>query len=116
MYGIDKNGHICKGYIYCKQYASDQKALYLFDENGVQQTISKEPQIITLDGALRYIVNGVLCANNGLVKVGSDYYYIHGNGAVETGTFYVNEGKTNSLLPAGTYNFGADGKLIFDNN
>ena len=54
--------------------------------------------------------------NLGLIKVGSDYYYIHGNGAVETGTFYVNAGKTNGLLPAGIYVFGADGKLIFDND
>ena len=115
MYGFDKNGNICKGYIYCKQYASDQKALYLFDENGVQQTISKEPQIITLDGALRYIVNGVLCANNGLVKVGSDYYYVHGSGAVETGVIYISTAKTNGLLPAGTYTFGADGKLQLKN-
>ena len=115
VYGFDKNGNICTGYIYCKQYASDTKALYLFDENGVQQVISKEPQIITLDGALRYIVNGVLCANNGLVKVDGDYYYIHGNGAVETGTIYINAGKTNGLLPAGTYIFGEDGKLQLKN-
>ena len=54
--------------------------------------------------------------NLGLIKVGDDFYYIHGSGAVETGTFYVNEGKTNGLLPAGTYIFGKDGKLILDNN
>ena len=115
MYGFDKNGNICKGYIYCKQYASDQKALYLFDENGVQQVISKEPQIITLDGALRYIVNATLCANNGLVKVNGDYYYVHGSGAVETGVLYISAAKTNGLLPAGTYTFGADGKLQLKN-
>ena len=115
MYGFNKYGDICKGYIYCKQYASDQKALYLFDENGVQQEISNEPQIITLDGALRYIVGGVLCANNGLVKVDGDYYYVHGSGAVETGVIYISAGKTNGLLPAGTYTFGADGKLQLKN-
>ena len=54
--------------------------------------------------------------NLGLIKVDGDYYYIHGSGAVETGTFYVNAGKTNGLLPAGTYTFGADGKLILANS
>ena len=115
VYGFDKNGNICTGYVYSKQYASDAKALYLFDENGIQQVISKDPQIITLDDSLRYINEGVLCANNGLIKIGNDYYYIHGSGAVETGTIYVNTGKANGLLPAGTYTFGADGKLQLKN-
>ena len=64
----------------------------------------------------KYYVDGVMQVNLGLIKVGDDYYYIHGNGAVETGTLYVNAGKTNGLLPAGTYVFGEDGKLVFDNN
>ena len=62
----------------------------------------------------RYYVNGVMQVNLGLIKINDDYYYIHGNGVVETGTIYVNAGKTNGLLPAGTYTFGEDGKLIFD--
>ena len=64
------------------------------------------------DGALYYYENGVR-THKGLVMIGEDYYYIKTDcTAVTNVTRTVDENHNNGLLPAGTYKFGADGKLI----
>ena len=84
------NGHMAAG-------------TYDFDENG---------RMILADG----VVNGYYYENGartyaGLVKVGDDYYYAGEGGELAVSkSFWV--AKTNNLLPAGTYRFDAEGKVI----
>ena len=111
-YYIHGNGAVETGTIYVNAGKTNSllpAGTYTFGADGKLQLKNG-----FVDG--KYYVDGVMQVNLGLIKVGDDYYYIHGNGAVETGTLYVNAGKTNGLLPAGTYVFGEDGKLVFDNN
>ena len=85
---------------------------YTFDEDGkmiIKQGIVNDP-----DGNIRYYVDGV-ATYAGLVKdTDGSFYYISGNGciAIRNRTAYIT--KTNDLLPAGNYTFGADGKMIVD--
>ena len=66
------------------------------------------------DGEIRYYVNGV-AQYAGLVKVGNDYYYF-GHSKVAKRDCYYGISKTNGLLPAGGYTFGADGKIVLPKN
>ena len=61
-----------------------------------------------------YRENYQVVKDKGLVQVDGDYYYVIYNGKVKkNGDRTVTEAKANGLLPAGTYHFGADGKLVF---
>ena len=48
------------------------------------------------------------------MSIGDDFYYIKNNYKFVTGTYTITLAKTNGLLPAGTYEFHADGKMIID--
>ena len=65
------------------------------------------------DGAIRYYVDGV-ATYAGLVQDGEgNYYYISSSKKAVTNCVYgVSASRSNGLLPAGTYEFGADGKMI----
>ena len=58
-------------------------------------------------------MNGV-ATYAGLVKdADGNYYYINSfKKAVKDCTYTIGAAKTNGLLPAGTYHFGPDGKMI----
>ena len=114
-YGFDENGDTHSGYVYGVTYAGDTKKLYLFDDNGVRLPVPSEPTVIVLDGVSRYINNGELQTNVGLVKVGSDYYYVKGNGNFATGRYNISEAKSNGLGFVGYYDFAEDGKMIMKN-
>jgi hypothetical protein len=65
------------------------------------------------DGTLYYYQNGMRTANAGLLLIDGSYYYIaSGAKAVTNQRYWVS--KTNGLLPVGSYEFGADGKMILD--
>ena len=86
--------------------------LYTFGADG--KMIIKQGIVQDTDGNIRYYVDGVP-TYAGLVKDDDgSYYYISGNGciAIKDRTAYIT--KTNDLLPAGLYTFGADGKMIVD--
>ncbi len=63
------------------------------------------------DGKLNYYDNGRLAKDEGLIKIGEDYYYIAEDGAAVT-EVRMDVVKTNDLLPEGNYCFGADGKMF----
>ncbi len=65
------------------------------------------------DGEIRYYVNGV-ATRAGLVKDAEcNFYYINSSlKAVKNRTYGIGESMTNGLLPAGTYRFDAEGKMI----
>jgi len=67
--------------------------------------------LVAKDGAYYYYINGKLFENQeGLVKIGDDYYFVLNSGKCATGKHNV----TNSHcdLPAGEYEFAADGKIL----
>ena len=66
--------------------------------------------IINEDGELYYYVNGVK-TYAGLIQIDGDYYYVNSSCKVITNQRYWIS-KTNDLLPATFYNFGADGKMV----
>ena len=72
------------------------------------------------DGVLYYYKNGNLGTrlhNNELVKIGDDIYFVKWSGKVAVNeTRVVPANRTNGLLDAGTYEFGADGKLVTKTN
>ncbi len=64
---------------------------------------------------LVFYIDGIRITKEGLYEHDGDYYYVRSNGLLQTWATYVSEDKTNGLLPAGYYSFGADGKLIMRN-
>ena len=81
---------------------------YQLDENG---------KILPKNG----IINGVYYENGeevhkGLIRIDGDYYYVASGGRVAKNTTkWIGESWTNGLLPAGTYQVDADGKVLLRN-
>ena len=68
--------------------------------------------IVNENGKLFYYVDGVR-NHAGLILIDGDYYYVDSSCRVITNvTRYVVAAWTNGLMPAGTYTFGADGKMV----
>ena len=66
--------------------------------------------IVTENGTMYYYVDGVK-TYAGLIQIDGDYYYVNSScKVVTTPHYWVN--RPNDLLPAGFYDFGADGKMI----
>ena len=59
-----------------------------------------------------YKQNGVIQKNLGLIEFEGDYYFVCYSGKLKIGTKYVTDSTSNGLLPAGSYTFGVDGKMI----
>ena len=66
--------------------------------------------IVSEDGKLWWYVDGVK-TYGGLMLIDGDYYYARTSGEILTNKKYWIT-KTNDLLPAAYYNFGADGKMV----
>ena len=66
--------------------------------------------IVSEDGELYYYVDGVK-TYAGLIQIDGDYYYVNSYCKVITNQRYW-VSKTNNLLPATFYTFGADGKMV----
>ena len=66
--------------------------------------------IVSEDGELYYYVNGVKIYA-GLIQIDGNYYYVNSYCKVITSQRYW-VSKTNNLLPATFYTFGADGKMV----
>ena len=66
--------------------------------------------LLEKDGVIYYYEDGIT-ATCGLFSIDGDYYYVYWGGVVKTSdTYYV--GRTYCDLPAGTYEFGDDGKML----
>ena len=66
--------------------------------------------IVSEDGKLWWYVDGVK-SYGGLLLIDGDYYYARSSGEILTNTKYWIS-KNNDLLPAASYTFGADGKMV----
>ena len=88
---------------------------YSFDAEGkmIDPPAPEDPTkngIVAEDGTLYFYVDGVK-VYAGLIKIDGDYYYVNSScKVVTTSHYWVN--RTNGLLAAGFYDFGADGKMI----
>ena len=93
-------------------------ANYTFDDQGrmIDPPVTEEPDpevkngIVEEDGKLWWYVDGAK-TYGGLMLIDGDYYYARSSGEILTNTTYWIT-KTNDLLPAGFYTFGADGKMV----
>ena len=96
-------------------------ASYTFGEDGkmIDPPATEEPDpeepkvkngIVEENGKLWWYVDGVK-TYGGLMLIDGDYYYARSSGEILTNcTYWIT--KTNDLLPAASYTFGADGKMI----
>ncbi len=78
---------------------------YEYDETGKMLT----------DGIVNgyYYENGVVQLGKGIIEIDGDFYFVRTDGSIyKNGKINVPEAKTNGLIEAGSYSFGADGKLI----
>ena len=62
------------------------------------------------DGLYCYYNGKIDYTKAGLTKIGDDYYFVNSKGKCVTGSY--NCWATNCDLPIGTYEFGADGKML----
>ena len=90
---------------------------YNFDANGKMSVPDPDPEpdpeakngIVEENGMLWYYENGAK-KSAGLIEIDGDYYYVRSGGVVITNqSYYITN--TNNLLPAGRYNFDANGKM-----
>ena len=108
VYGFNKMGFRYEGICFVKESNNPQE-LCEFTDEGVY--VGRYTGIY--EG--KYYANGVLAAA-GLIRQDGDYYYITKQCSVYTsGTLYLTDALTNGLLPAGNYEFDADGKLVLKN-
>ena len=80
---------------------------YTFDADGKLQLFDG---FTNIGDETYYYVKGVK-TYAGLIQIGDDYYYVNSSCKVIKGQSYT-VSKTNGLLPAGTYDFDDNGKMI----
>ena len=85
---------------------------YAFDVNGKMVIEKPKNGLVDEGGQLYYYVDGAK-THAGLIQNDGAYYYIKSNcTAVRGCSYYIGANNTNGLMPAGTYTFDADGKMI----
>ena len=83
------------------------------DPEDPEQPEVKQGLIQDEDGEIRYYVDGVATYAGLVQDAEGNYYYINSTfKAVRSCTYGIGAAKTNGLLPAGIYEFGADCKMI----
>ena len=107
-----------QGYAMVGKRAVKEKAQYLgayeFDQNGV--LIGNVTGVFTdsKTGVPYYAEDGTLVKNK-LYFDGTDYYYAGPNYELYTSPHVLTAEQTGGVIPAGEYEFGPDGKIIFRN-
>ena len=106
-YFVASNGRCATGKYNCWATKCDLKTgtYYFYSDGKMVKT-----DLIQLSDGLYYIENYKLCTKGGLRLIGEDYYFVASNGRCATGTY--NCWATYCDLPTGTYEFGADGKML----
>ena len=104
--GYGPNGYVKTGIFTIYEYPTR----YAADENGVWQ--EQLTGLFDYNGGTYYCVSGIIQEGVGLVKIDDDYYYFRTSTstAVKGQKYWITV--TNSLLPAGQYEFDAEGKMI----
>ena len=95
--------------------------VYYFDENCKMVVPAEKDHttgIVWDEANNRYVykVDGKIQKNAGLIKIEDAYYYVCYSGKLkQSGNQTITEEYANGLLPAGTYYFGEDGKMVTNN-
>jgi len=88
---------------------------YNFDADG--KMIQKNGLVKDNDGEIRYYINNIPQYAGLVQDDDGSYYYINSTlKAIKNSAYTIGAAKTNGLLPAGTYRFGADGKMVQGKN
>lgn len=109
-YHFDAYGHLAQGLCVLSVSTGGDKFAFVFNEDtGVLERQITGNGLIHDETGTVYLVDDV-AQYAGLIKDGKDYYYINSYCKAVTGKYWVS--KANDLLPAGYYEFGADGKML----
>ena len=112
-YGFDPDGYRHEGIrLICE--SNKPGKLYEFTDEGVLvgEYITDQSGLFYCNGQICYLDNGTPTAP-GLIQIGDDYYYFTTGFVAAIGKYNVT--RPNGLMPAGTYEFGPDGKLLVRN-
>ena len=114
-YGFDSNGYRYEGFCVIKWNPKSNYTLFEYTEDGVYVgQVYANGVYTTSNGDIYYLTDGI-ASIAGLVQDDNGDYYFFGHGymtARRDGKFYIAESVANGLLPAGNYEFGADGKML----
>ncbi len=109
-YHFNAYGHLARGLCVLSVSTGGDKFAFVFNEDtGILERQITGNGLINDEKGTVYLVDDV-AQYAGLVKEGSDYYYINSYCTAVTGRYWV--AKTNGLLSGGYYDFAEDGKMI----
>ncbi len=102
--------YVVTGLLYVPGRDSADWKMYLFDENGVWQ--ENYTGLYEQNGNIHYIVNGQPYTSSKLIYLDGYYYYTsYSDGKVyKDCTMWVN--RTDGLMPAGSYTFDSQGRMV----
>ena len=109
-YAFDKQGYRHEGVSVLVE-SNNPAELYEFTDEGVLigKFVTDHNGIYVCNNGTAYLENGKPVAA-GLVYEDGNFYYINSGYRAVTGSYEIT--RTNGLLDVGTYEFGADGKMI----
>ena len=114
-YFVTSTGKVATGECYCWTTNCEiPVGTYQFDDygrmiNGFDENGKPLNGLVQKSDGIYYYINGMK-GPAGLTKIGDDYYFVSSTGRVATGKYEC--WATNCDLPRGTYEFGADGKML----
>ena len=114
-YNFDQHGYRSTGIRALFDSNEKLPTIYSFGADGALDESFDHTGFIKAADGYTYYVEHNKGVHAGLIRIGNDYYYVNGACKMVTGIKYVVENQTNGLLPAGQYEFGADGKMIVKN-
>ena len=113
-YCFDASGYLMTGDQYVKWTHGDPYTMYYITDDGVVLGKMDGFNGMHKSSAGVFMVENGEAVYAGLVRdAEGNYYYINSSRKAVVNTSYsISESKANGLLPAGRYEFGADGKMI----
>ena len=111
-YYVRSNGQLVvnRSYYCSNNHGLMEDGTYTFDEEGRLKIEIPKNGIVSENDSLYYYKDGKL-DYAGLIEINGSYYYVRTSGEVVHGRKYWIT-KTNGLMPMGSYEFDADGKMI----
>ena len=116
-YNFGNDGYLTYGVQVLRDSTSFKKYVFDFGNDGVLVREIREQGLFTAPDGIYYInENGYVRMGTGLIKIDDAYYYVCYSGKLkQSGNQTITEEYANGLLPAGTYYFGEDGKMVTNN-
>ena len=113
-YNFGNDGYLTYGIQVLRDSTSFKKYVFDFGNDGVLVREIREQGLFTAPDGIYYInENGYVPMGTGLIKIEDAYYYVCYSGKLkQSGNQTITEKYANGLLPAGTYYFGVDGKMV----